>query len=162
MLIYRSRRAVSQNDKQNIRVWRSLVSRLNGVQEAAGSNPVTRTKKWELPFGNSHFLFCGWIRTHSNATCRGHVAGRRSRRRPHLHFHSQRNGNVNRIRHSDIQDGNIYSVKQAHKNRKSISSFGFYFFDGGFEPTQMRQSGGLSLDPVEPGSTPYFFLPAGK
>ena len=27
----------------NIRVWRSLVSRLNGVQEAAGSNPVTRT-----------------------------------------------------------------------------------------------------------------------
>ena len=25
------------------RVWRSLVSRLNGVQEAAGSNPVTRT-----------------------------------------------------------------------------------------------------------------------
>ena len=29
--------------KQNIRVWRSLVSRLNGVQEAAGSNPVTRT-----------------------------------------------------------------------------------------------------------------------
>ena len=27
----------------NVRVWRSLVSRLNGVQEAAGSNPVTRT-----------------------------------------------------------------------------------------------------------------------
>ena len=27
----------------DIRVWRSLVSRLNGVQEAAGSNPVTRT-----------------------------------------------------------------------------------------------------------------------
>ena len=29
--------------QQNIRVWRSLVSRLNGVQEAAGSIPVTRT-----------------------------------------------------------------------------------------------------------------------
>ena len=29
--------------QKNIRVWRSLVSRLNGVQEAAGSNPVTRT-----------------------------------------------------------------------------------------------------------------------
>ena len=28
----------------SIRVWRSLVSRLNGVQEAAGSSPVTRTK----------------------------------------------------------------------------------------------------------------------
>ena len=27
------------------RVWRSLVSRLNGVQEAAGSSPVTRTIK---------------------------------------------------------------------------------------------------------------------
>ena len=27
----------------NIRVWRSLVARLNGVQEAAGSIPVTRT-----------------------------------------------------------------------------------------------------------------------
>ena len=26
------------------RVWRSLVSRLNGVQEAAGSSPVTRTR----------------------------------------------------------------------------------------------------------------------
>lgn len=26
-------------------MWRSLVSRLNGVQEAAGSNPVTRTTK---------------------------------------------------------------------------------------------------------------------
>ena len=31
-------------DASKIRVWRSLVSRLNGVQEAAGSNPVTRTK----------------------------------------------------------------------------------------------------------------------
>ena len=40
MLIYMSR--LKQDD---IRVWRSLVSRLNGVQEAAGSNPVTRTKK---------------------------------------------------------------------------------------------------------------------
>jgi hypothetical protein len=28
-----------------IRVWRRLVARLNGVQEAAGSTPVTRTKK---------------------------------------------------------------------------------------------------------------------
>ncbi len=28
-----------------IRVWRSLVSRLTGGQEAAGSSPVTRTKK---------------------------------------------------------------------------------------------------------------------
>ena len=40
MLIYMSR--LKQDD---IRVWRSLVSRLNGVQEAAGSNPVTRTKE---------------------------------------------------------------------------------------------------------------------
>ncbi len=28
----------------NIRVWRSLVSRLNGVQEASSSNLDTRTK----------------------------------------------------------------------------------------------------------------------
>jgi hypothetical protein len=28
----------------HIRVWRRLVARLNGVQEAAGSTPVTRTK----------------------------------------------------------------------------------------------------------------------
>ena len=98
VLIYRS----CLRATQKIRVWRSLVSRLNGVQEAAGSNPVTRTKKWELPFGNSHFLFCGWIRTHSNATCRWHVAGRRSRRRPHIYFHSPRNENANRIRHSVI------------------------------------------------------------
>ena len=30
--------------QQNIRVWRSLVSRLNGVQEASSSNLDTRTK----------------------------------------------------------------------------------------------------------------------
>ena len=30
-----------------IRVWRSLVSRLTGGQEAAGSSPVTRTKREE-------------------------------------------------------------------------------------------------------------------
>ena len=30
-------------NKNCIRVWRSLVARLNGVQEAAGSTPVTRT-----------------------------------------------------------------------------------------------------------------------
>ena len=36
---------VLRENEVNIRVWRSLVSRLNGVQEAAGSNPVTRTKK---------------------------------------------------------------------------------------------------------------------
>ena len=33
--------------KLNIRVWRSLVSRLTGGQEAAGSSPVTRTKREE-------------------------------------------------------------------------------------------------------------------
>ena len=32
----------------DFRVWRSLVSRLNGVQEAAGSNPVTRTNKLDF------------------------------------------------------------------------------------------------------------------
>ncbi|SBW04213.1 hypothetical protein KL86CLO1_11878 [uncultured Eubacteriales bacterium] len=41
MLLYQSRLS-------DIRVWRSLVSRLNGVQEAAGSNPVTRTKEKDL------------------------------------------------------------------------------------------------------------------
>ena len=39
---------------RDIRVWRSLVSRLNGVQEAAGSNPVTRTKI-DKPSGLSIF-----------------------------------------------------------------------------------------------------------
>ena len=33
------------NSKSNIRVWRSLVSRLNGVQEASSSNLDTRTKE---------------------------------------------------------------------------------------------------------------------
>ena len=44
---------------QDFRVWRSLVSRLNGVQEAAGSNPVTRTKnRWGyFPDG---FLLLQW------------------------------------------------------------------------------------------------------
>lgn len=39
MLIYSG----SRETQSKIRVWRSLVSRLNGVQEAAGSTPVTRT-----------------------------------------------------------------------------------------------------------------------
>ena len=41
VVLYRSRR---ESGKQNIRVWRSLVSRLNGVQEASSSNLDTRTK----------------------------------------------------------------------------------------------------------------------
>ena len=40
VVLYRSRR---ESGKQNIRVWRSLVSRLNGVQEASSSNLDTRT-----------------------------------------------------------------------------------------------------------------------
>ena len=40
------RRACANINKlKGNRVWRSLVSRLNGVQEAAGSSPVTRTIK---------------------------------------------------------------------------------------------------------------------
>lgn len=39
-----SRQARDDKEKQNIRVWRSLVSRLNGVQEALSSNLNTRTK----------------------------------------------------------------------------------------------------------------------
>gem|GEM_PF-6969147 len=34
--------------RQESRVWRSLVARLNGVQEAAGSIPVTRTRQKAL------------------------------------------------------------------------------------------------------------------
>ena len=47
--------ALRDSAKQNIRVWRSLVSRLNGVQEASSSNLDTRTKTEDLRiFG----LFC--------------------------------------------------------------------------------------------------------
>ena len=43
--------------RHNIRVWRSLVSRLNGVQEAAGSNPVTRTKSsWTAQVHDDFFM----------------------------------------------------------------------------------------------------------
>ena len=42
--------------ERNIRVWRSLVSRLNGVQEAAGSNPVTRTKNPCIRYEYKDFL----------------------------------------------------------------------------------------------------------
>ena len=41
----------------NIRVWRSLVSRLNGVQEAAGSSPVTRTKPGTAKRSSRFFVF---------------------------------------------------------------------------------------------------------
>ena len=45
------------SDCKFIRVWRSLVSRLNGVQEAAGSNPVTRTKNTE----SSYMVLCSFL-----------------------------------------------------------------------------------------------------
>ena len=40
-----------------IRVWRSLVSRLNGVQEASSSNLDTRTMKTERVKTLSVFIF---------------------------------------------------------------------------------------------------------
>ena len=44
--------------RKQIRVWRSLVARLNGVQEAAGSTPVTRTtEKSSIYQGSGLFLF---------------------------------------------------------------------------------------------------------
>ena len=54
VVLYRSRR---ENGKQNIRVWRSLVSRLNGVQEASSSNLDTRTMKSERTCVLSDFIF---------------------------------------------------------------------------------------------------------
>ena len=45
VLLYRGAEGFSKNLK--IRVWRSLVSRLNGVQEASSSNLDTRTKMEE-------------------------------------------------------------------------------------------------------------------
>ena len=51
MIVYLSR----LND--GIRVWRSLVSRLNGVQEASSSNLDTRTKEAEEALVSSAFFF---------------------------------------------------------------------------------------------------------
>ena len=65
--------------------------------ESSHSDQKSVSSFWNLPI-----FLSDWIRTHSNATCRWHVAGRRSRRRPYIYFHSQRNENVNRIRHSDV------------------------------------------------------------
>ena len=54
MILYRSRQ---ESGKRNNRVWRSLVSRLNGVQEASSSNLDTRTTKTERAFALSVFVF---------------------------------------------------------------------------------------------------------
>ena len=43
-------------EMQCIRVWRSLVSRLNGVQEASSSNLDTRTKKFRFRLKTELFL----------------------------------------------------------------------------------------------------------
>ena len=43
---------VAKRAAKNIRVWRSLVSRLNGVQEASSSNLDTRTMR-----PKEHLLF---------------------------------------------------------------------------------------------------------
>ena len=61
-------------EMQRIRVWRSLVSRLNGVQEASSSNLDTRTKKAETLFTVSAFFFSNERFEHLNAT-RMSVAG---------------------------------------------------------------------------------------
>ena len=42
---------------RKFRVWRRLVARLNGVQEAAGSIPVTRTKRKPCRL-NAYKVFC--------------------------------------------------------------------------------------------------------
>ena len=54
----------------NIRVWRSLVSRLNGVQEASSSNLDTRTKKVPKSMDFGTFSFCVYsLRSTENLTC---------------------------------------------------------------------------------------------
>ena len=40
--------AIIGKSLRDIRVWRSLVARLTGGQEAAGSSPVTRTSRKRL------------------------------------------------------------------------------------------------------------------
>ena len=72
VLIYAGR----VSDEVNIRVWRSLVSRLNGVQEASSSNLDTRTKKWETTYVVSHFLFRRKRFEPSNASVRWTLACR--------------------------------------------------------------------------------------
>ena len=65
------------------RVWLSLVERLNGVQEAAGSTPVTRTKS--SCFLNKSFLILVALRRYcrkvrfiflTGGTARGSVLGK--------------------------------------------------------------------------------------
>ena len=48
--------ALRESAGNNIRVWRSLVSRLNGVQEASSSNLDTRTKN-TVEFNDSTVFF---------------------------------------------------------------------------------------------------------
>ena len=69
VVLYRSRR---ESGKQNIRVWRSLLSRLNGVQEASSSNLDTRTIKTERANALSVLIFLFERFEQSNATVRGH------------------------------------------------------------------------------------------
>ena len=54
---------ISQSLGGKIRVWRSLVSRLNGVQEASSSNLDTRTKNQNNFCCSGFFFSCGEIRT---------------------------------------------------------------------------------------------------
>ena len=49
--------------QQNIRVWRSLVSRLNGVQEALSSNLNTRTTSEQALYGLLRFFIKVGIRS---------------------------------------------------------------------------------------------------
>ena len=67
---YKQADSLVRRQKVNIRVWRSLVSRLNGVQEASSSNLDTRTKKVPKSMDFGTFSFCVYsLRSTENLTC---------------------------------------------------------------------------------------------
>ena len=96
MLVY-----VSPLRRYKIRVWRSLVSRLNGVQEASSSNLDTRTKKAETVSTVSAFFFSNERFEHLNASVRGTLACRQLDGGNTIIILPSGKNNANESRHSD-------------------------------------------------------------
>ena len=109
--------------QRNIRVWRSLVSRLNGVQEASSSNLDTRTMKTERAFALSVFIFSWEIRT-IQCNCPMDSCLPTAGRRQHIDSDSWRESECSESRHSDQE-------KLTGFDQKSVN---FSFFDKRFEP----------------------------
>ena len=124
-----------------IRVWRSLVSRLNGVQEASSSNLDTRTKKTGNAFAFPVFFFCSIVRTRGLLIA---IPERFSRSEERVGASAA----CNAARSAALPRVRISTLGPKKQNEHQlVLLFSFSYVE--IRRPQMQQSGGLLLIPVQ-------------